>query len=187
MKRVEAISRHLAPNPTGANEGPLPKDVSSLPLPPLAELGDAIFPTFPAMLNDSKKLGGLFSYVVVGGRRMTVIQDPELYEIVFSPHEMGMTPGIGSNVHVEMAKLAHAWFGIPRDISEHTNSSLLSVRRRIGPQAVNDIADKVGAGVKTLFDSLGQSGTIDLVKVAHGTFWPVNQAVSCCCSVPLAV
>ena len=178
MKRVEAISRHLSLNPTAANEGPLPEDVSKLPLPPIADLGDSFFRSFPNMLRDAKQHGGIFTYNIMGGRRMTVIQDPELYEIVFSPHEMGMTPGVGSNVHVEMAKLAHAWFGIPRDISEHTNSSLLSVRRRIGPATVTDIADKVGVGVKELFDSYGQSGTIDLVKVAHGTFWPVNQAVS---------
>jgi len=177
MQRVEAISRHLSMNKTSANDGPIPEDVSALPTPPIADLGDTFFPTFPNMLKDSKELGGIFSYQIMGGRRMTVIQDPELYEIVFSPHEMGMTPGVGSNVHVEMAKLAHAWFGIPRDVSEHTNSSLLSVRRRIGPSAVTDIADKVGQGVKTLFDALGNSGTIDLVKVAHGTFWPVNQAM----------
>ena len=95
-----------------------------------------------------------------------MIQDPTLYEVVFSPHEMGMTPGIGDAVHVEMAKLAHAWFGIPREIADHTNSSLLSVRRRIGPQTVGDIGDKVGHGVKKLFDSLGDSGVIDLVKVS---------------------
>lgn len=177
MERLQVISRHISPNPTSANEGPIPENVSELPTPPVAEL-EGLFPTFPQMLQDAKKHGGIFSYKIMGGRRMTVIQDPELFEIIFSPQEMGMTPGIGSNVHVEMAKLAHAWFGIPRDISEHTNSSLLSVRRRIGPKVVNEIADKVGVGVKLLFDSLGQSGTIDLVKIAHGTFWPVNQAVS---------
>lgn len=174
--RVKKISQHLTANPTGANEGPLPENVSALPKPPVSKF-EGIFPTFPQMLKDSKELGGVFTYEIIGGRRMTVIQDPELYEIVFSPHEMGMTPGVGSNVHVEMAKLAHAWFGIPRDISELTNESLLSVRRRIGPQTVTDIADKVGHGVKKYFDSLGQSGVIDLVKIAHGTFWPVNQAV----------
>lgn len=178
MDRVHRLAQHLSLNATGANEGPLPQDVQALPLPPLAVLPEgSFFPSFPQMLEDSKKLGGIFSYEIMGGRRLTVIQDPELYEIVYSPHEMGMTPGVGTNVHVEMAKLAHAWFGIPRDISDHTNSSLLSVRRRIGPAAVGDIADKVGAGVKELFDSYGQRGEIDLVKVAHGTFWPVNQAM----------
>ena len=177
MDRVKKITGHLSMNLTaGANQGPIPENVSALPPPPVAEM-DGLFPSFPAMLQDSKKLGGIFTYNIMGGRRLTVIQDPELFEIVFSPQEMGMTPGVGSDVHVEMAKLAHAWFGIPRDISEHTNSSLLSVRRRIGPSTVTDIADKVGAGVKQLFDSLGPSGTIDLVKIAHGTFWPVNQAV----------
>jgi len=137
----------------------------------------SFFPTFPQMLADSKKLGGCFTYKIMGGRRLTVIQDPELYEVVFSPHEMGMTPGVGDAVHVEMAKLAHAWFGIPRDIADFTNQSLLAVRRRISPLTVVDIGDKVGHGVKELFDSLGQSGVIDLVKIAHGTFWPVNQAM----------
>lgn len=167
----------LSRAPTGANEGPIPTRLNELPRPPVCEM-EGLFPTFPQMLSDSKKYrSGIFTYNIMGGRRLTVIQDPELYEVVFSPHEMGLTPGVGDAVHVEMAKLAHAWFGIPLDIAAYTNSSLLGVRRRISPQRVVDIADKVGDGVKKLFDTLGSSGTIDLVKIAHGTFWPVNQAM----------
>ena len=179
MDEDEEDARAITAVPTSANDSPIPANVQALPTPPVCPLPDgSFFPTFPQMLADSKRTkAGIFSYEIMGGRRLTVIQDPELYEVIFSPHEMGMTPGVGDAVQVEMAKLAHAWFGIPMGIAGYTNASLMSVRRRIAPGTVGDIADKVGDGVKRLFDSLGSNGVIDLVKVAHGTFWPVNQAM----------
>ena len=124
-----------------------------------------------------KEVGGIFSYEIIGGRRITIIADPELYEVVFEPQEMGMTPGVGDAVKVEMEKLAHAWFGIPRDICSHTMESLAAVRKALGPRRVPAIANKVGDGVYKLFHDMGKEGVVDLVKVAHGTFWPVNQAM----------
>lgn len=129
------------------------------------------------MLEAMKAVGGVFSYEIIGGRRITIIADPALFEVVFSPDEMGSTPGIGDAVKVEMEKLAHAWFGIPRGICSHTRESLASVRRALGPQKVVGLADEVGRGVEKVFEGLGQEGVVDLVKVAHGTFWPVNQAM----------
>ncbi len=180
MNRILVIKRQLC----GANEGEIPSDVSKLPLPPAAPIAEGyIFPTFMQMLEDKKKFGGLYSYEVIGGRRITLVADQDLLEIIFSPHEMGSTPGIGDAINVEMEKLAHAWFGIPRDIADLTRPSLDSVRKAIGPMNVTKIADKVGAGVLELFNSLGNEGTMDLVKIAHGTFWPVNQAMFGECTI----
>jgi len=106
---VSAVSRAL----TAANDTPLPADVGALPLPPVCEI-EGLFPSFPQMLADAKRTrAGVYSYNIMGGRRLTVVQDPELYEVVFSPHEMGMTPGIGDAVHVEMAKLGEFARGAP--------------------------------------------------------------------------
>mmetsp|Transcript_42995 Transcript_42995/g.69054 ORF Transcript_42995/g.69054 Transcript_42995/m.69054 type:complete len:320 (-) Transcript_42995:1842-2801(-) len=159
-----------------ANEGVIPP-IEDLPLPPICVAENGIFPSFPEMLKHMKQVGGVFSYEIIGGRRITIIADPELYEIVFSPDEMGATPGVGDAVKVEMEKLAHAWFGIPRGICSFTRESLAQVRKCIGPMAVTPIADKVGKGVEVIFRGMGDSGVVDLVKVAHATFWPVNQAM----------
>jgi hypothetical protein len=51
------------------------------------------------------------------------------------------------------------------------------VRAAIGPQKVGALINKVGDGVKHLFDSMPAHSTADLVKVAHGTFRPVNAAM----------
>lgn len=100
----------LTRSATGANEGVVPTNLAALPLPPLRDM-EGMFPTFPQMLEDAKHFrAGLVSYKIMGGRRMTVIQDPELYEVIFSPHEMGMTPGVGDAVQVEMAKLVSLFF-----------------------------------------------------------------------------
>jgi len=124
-----------------------------------------------------KEVGGVFSYEIIGGRRITIIADPVLYEIIFSPDEMGMTPGVGDAVKIEVEKLAHAWFGIPKGICAFTRPSLSSVRKAIGPQNVTGLANQVGAGVQKIFNGMGDSGIVDLVQIAHGTFWPVNQAM----------
>jgi len=177
-RRASRVAAHLgASEGAGANSGALPADVAALPLPPVCTAANGIFPSFPEMLDHMKQVGGVFSYEIIGGRRITIIADPELYEVVFSPDEMGATPGVGDAVKVEMDKLAHAWFGIPRPIVEYTKPSLASVRRAIGPQRVVPIVNQVGRGVKAIFDALPEQGSEDLVKIAHATFWPVNQAM----------
>jgi cytochrome P450 len=161
----------------GGQRGQRASGLSALPLPPTCVAGNGVFPTFPEMLEHMKQVGGVFSYEIIGGRRIAIVADPELYEEVFSPDEMGATPGVGDAVKVEMDKLAHAWFGIPFPIVTHTKPSLAAVRAAIGPQKVGALVNKVGDGVKQLFDSMPAHGTVDLVKVAHGTFWPVNAAM----------
>jgi hypothetical protein len=61
--------------------------------------------------------------------------------------------------------------------SKHTKPSLPAARAAIGPQKVGALINKVGDEVKHLFDSMPAHSTADLVKVAHGTFWPVNAAM----------
>ncbi len=99
-RRLDAVLSHVRNN--DAVTTPLHAACASKPpTPPVAEMPDgAFFPSFPAMLEASKKHGGLFSYEIVGGRRMTVVADPKLFEIVFHPDEYGMTEGVGDAIKV---------------------------------------------------------------------------------------
>ena len=77
--------------------------VSDLPLPPIADLPEGhVFPTFPQMRETQQKLGNLFTYRIVGGRRMTFIADPSLYRLVFFPDKEGKVEG-------DAEKLAYVW------------------------------------------------------------------------------
>ena len=109
--------------------------------------------------------------------RVTVVSDPKLMDIVFHPGIYGENETVGDAIKVEMAKLAHAWFGIPKDIGESTRPGLDAVRKTLSPYNVQPFADKVGAGLVELFASYPSEGEMDLFEVASGTFWPVNQAM----------
>ena len=52
-----------------------------------------MFPTFQEMKEDAESYGGVFTYKLWGGRRLTVLADPKTYEIVFHPGEYGETEG----------------------------------------------------------------------------------------------
>jgi hypothetical protein len=99
-RRLDTVLSHVRGNDSASM--PLPVACGSKPpTPPVADMPEgAFFPSFPAMLEASKKHGGLFSYEIVGGRRMTVVADPKLFEIVFHPDEYGMTEGVGDAIKV---------------------------------------------------------------------------------------
>ena len=80
---------------------------------------------FEHMLEDASGIsnGGVFTYEIVGGRRITIINDPSLFEVtdivgtslsfalnsfiqvVFNPGEFSEREDVGDAVKVEMDKL----------------------------------------------------------------------------------
>ncbi len=83
MDRIVTLKRHL----TSAM-------YDNLPLPPIAPMKEgSVFPTFQEMKEDAENYGGVFTYKLWGGRRLTVLADPKTYEIVFHPGEYGETEG----------------------------------------------------------------------------------------------
>ena len=68
-----------------------------------------IFPTFPQLLATRQKLGGLFTYKIYGGHRMTFIADPAVWRLVF--YAKG-----SQDTKLESEKLAYVWFGIDKQV-----------------------------------------------------------------------
>lgn len=92
-RRLARLRRHLTDG-TGENE-----TYGTLEEPPIAQMKEGrIFPTFPDMMEDAEKYGGVFTYALWGGRRLTVLADPSTYEIVFHPGEYGTYPLIVPSV-----------------------------------------------------------------------------------------
>ena len=80
------------------------------PAPPIAELEEGvIFPTFPQLLETRKRLGGVFTYNIYGGHRMTFIADPAVWRLVF--YAKG-----SDDTKLESEKLAYVWFGIDKQV-----------------------------------------------------------------------
>ena len=93
VRRLDTLTRHLQSAPAAG--------AAELPTPPVHSMPEnEIFPSFPTMMNGQHKLGGLFSYEILGGRRMTVVADPQLFEIVFHPDEYGTYEGVGDAIKV---------------------------------------------------------------------------------------
>ena len=78
-RRAARLCQHIAP---WLSSSAMPQDLP--PAPPTAELEEGvIFPTFPQLLETRKKLGGVFSYNIYGGHRMTFIADEAVWRLVF--------------------------------------------------------------------------------------------------------
>jgi cytochrome P450 len=105
------------------------------------------------------------------------LADPKTYEIVFHPGEYGETEGVGDAVRMEMDKIAHAWFGIPKEVCPWTRDGLNAIRVVLSPSNGVRINEIVGSHLRDTFDSMPPSGTIDLVRLASHTFKPVNAAL----------
>lgn len=98
MERILRLALQLTSNEN---------EINSLPLPPIAQLEEGmVFPTFPQMKKDAEKLGGVFTYALLGKRRLTIFADPATFPIIFHPGEYGETEGVGDAVRMEMDKIA---------------------------------------------------------------------------------
>mmetsp|Transcript_43494 Transcript_43494/g.94748 ORF Transcript_43494/g.94748 Transcript_43494/m.94748 type:complete len:460 (+) Transcript_43494:18-1397(+) len=157
MQRTQRLAAHVCSAP-------------DLPPPPLAPIPDGrFFPTFPDMLEESRKHNGVFSYEAMGNRRITILAHPSLYDIIFELNY----PGVIS----EKNKLGHAWFGIPLDIAKHNDASLAQVREAMAPNRADNLNEVVGRGIEQYFAKFPTSGTCDLWEITIGTFFPVNEAM----------
>lgn len=171
--RVARIKRHL----TRA------EDVddalyADLPQPPVAKLSkDTFFPTFPQMRKDAERHGPVFTYALAGKRRLTIFADPSLFPIVFHPGIYGETEGVEDAVRMEMDKIAHAWFNIPKEVCPWTRDGLNAIRRVMSPANSQIMNQKVGGFLRDAFDAFGESGEVPLTKLASMTFGPVNAAM----------
>jgi len=107
---------------------------------------DMYFPTFEFMKECDRSCGGVFTFEIIGGRRMTIVTDPKLLDLVFSPGEYSNDEAVGDAVTVEMDKLAYAWFGIPKEICGYTRVGLNATRKILAPDKV-----RMGHAVGTLW------------------------------------
>ena len=78
---------------------------------------------------------------------------------------------------MEMDKIAHAWFGIPKEVCPWTRDGLNAIRVVLSPSNGVRINEIVGSHLRDTFDSMPASGSIDLVRLASHTFKPVNAAL----------
>eukprot|EP00939_MAST-03C_sp_MAST-3C-sp1_P003506 g3506.t1 len=169
MERILRLALQLTSNEN---------EINSLPLPPIAQLEEGmVFPTFPQMKKDAEKLGGVFTYALLGKRRLTIFADPATFPIIFHPGEYGETEGVGDAVRMEMDKIAHAWFGIPKEVCPWTRDGLNALRLVLSPSNSARINEVVGKSLRDSFDAFSDRGTIPLVKLASMTFAPVNAAL----------
>ena len=168
------------------------EEAKAYPLPPMSSWkadmeNGKFFPQFEQMKADNEKLGGIFSYVYAGGRRMTVFADPALHKLIFFPDH--------DNVRHNASTLAYHWFGIRKDVSKaHTDDGLKATRLALKPSKVRGMNNGIAADLLRLFDSwekppsssssssLSSSAaaagvSLPLFEVAEATFWPVNKAM----------
>jgi len=148
-------------------------DLSRYELPPVVELpDDVLFPSFPAMKRDIARLGSppLITYIIAGGRRLTVVVERDLFKVIFFPDKKHLT----SN----QAALAYQWFGINRDLAKDYNTRGLDATRKALKQSkAKGMNDIVGRGILEQFEGFGDSGQVPLYDFAWLTFWPVNAAM----------
>mmetsp|Transcript_45053 Transcript_45053/g.71974 ORF Transcript_45053/g.71974 Transcript_45053/m.71974 type:complete len:519 (+) Transcript_45053:3-1559(+) len=142
-------------------------------LPPVIKLADdALFPKFPEMKKDYERLGkpGVFTYIIAGGRRMTIVADRELYKVVFFPDRIHTT----SN----QALLAYHWFGIEKELSmAYTDIGLSNTRKALKQSKARLMNSTIGQGILDQFKDFGRQGEAELYDFAWLTFWPVNAAL----------
>eukprot|EP01065_Artemidia_motanka_P025703 TRINITY_DN30687_c0_g1_i1.p1 TRINITY_DN30687_c0_g1~~TRINITY_DN30687_c0_g1_i1.p1 ORF type:complete len:464 (+),score=129.74 TRINITY_DN30687_c0_g1_i1:61-1452(+) len=143
-----------------------------------------LFPPYPRMLEDSKKYGGLFTYSLPGGRRMTVLTDVPTYPIIFAPDQFGLRnddtrmKNVGDSIKMEMDKVGHAWFGIPKEVVVHQRPGLDELRKRVlNPTACRRLNDMIGADMDKQFKALPNTGVTELVNIACATFPGVNASM----------
>jgi cytochrome P450 len=174
-RRVEVLAGHLAANAAAAAVDP-----GSLPLPPVVPLREGVFfPTFAHMLEDAAAAtaqnGGLFTYEIFGGRRITIVADPSLYEVVFDVGEYAGNEEVGDAVAMEMDKIAYAWFGIPRECGPHTRDGLNVVRKIFSQSSTGGhLNDRVAAQLAAALAAMPDAGETDLFDLGAATFFPVN-------------
>eukprot|EP00947_MAST-08B_sp_MAST-8B-sp1_P005196 g5196.t1 len=113
----------------------------------------------------------------MGVRRMTVVNDPALLKHVFNPDIWSDDELVGDAVKMEMDKIAHAWFGIPKDLCPFTRVGLDATRKTLGPKNVGTFNNAIGKALEAHFAGLGDEGTASVVQLTSATFWPVNQAL----------
>lgn len=131
-----------------------------------------IFPRFPQMLEDWRSLGKppIFTYNIMGGRKMSIVADPNLFKVIFFPDQENLS----SNQEV----LAHHWFGIEKDLSaKYTGPGLANTRKALKHAKAKNMNDIVADGIMEQFEDFGSSGTSELMDFAWLTFWPVNKAM----------
>lgn len=143
-----------------------------------------LFPPYPRMLADSKKFGGLMTYNLPGGRKMTVLTDVKTYPIIFAPDAFGTKnddprmKDVGDAVKMDMDKIGYAWFGIPKHVCKYQRAGLDELRKKVlNPTVCRRLNHKIGADMDERFKKLGNSGTADLVDLACYTFPGVNAAM----------
>jgi len=121
------------------------------------------------VLETSKKLGGVFTYEIIGGKRITFVTDPATYRIVFFARD-------SKDVKLDSAKIAYHWFGIPKQIAhDYTRPGLDTTRQAMAYGKVKAANDKVGTYILNTFKEWPIKGTRDLWDVAMLTFIPVVQ------------
>lgn len=108
QRRACQILHHLSSERCAAEDSP--------PAPPTAEVEEGvIFPTFPQLLETRKRLGGVFTYNIYGGHRMTFVADPAVWRLIF------FAKG-SKDTKLESEKLAYVWFGIDKQVPlSHTS------------------------------------------------------------------
>ena len=182
-RRVEVLAGHLAAHATAAAAAAAAAAVDpggSLPLPPVVALREGVFfPTFAHMLEDAAAAtaqnGGLFTYEIFGGRRITIVADPSLYEVVFDVGEYAGNEEVGDAVAMEMDKIAYAWFGIPRECGPHTRDGLNAVRKIFSQSSTGGhLNDRVAAQLAAALAAMPDAGETDLFDLGAATFFPVN-------------
>jgi hypothetical protein len=173
-ERVARLIRQLQPLNAAATDV-----LAGLSPPPTFECREGtVFPTFGHMLEDFKTLdnGGLFCYNYFGGRRIIIVADPSLFDVVFNPGEFGENEEVGDAVYMEMDKIAYAWFGIPKECGPHTRDGLNAVRQQlVRSSEPGHFNDKVCVALTEQFRALPDQGSMQLFDLASSTFWPVNM------------
>jgi 24-hydroxycholesterol 7alpha-hydroxylase len=140
-----------------------------------------MFPMYPRMKEDADKLGtGLHTYNFMNMKRITLLTDTKLYDMIFSPGEYASTEA-GKSIRMDMDRVAHQYFNVHRDVCPHTRAGLDGLRTHaLNPKVcgmTSGLNDIVGAGIRAHMDALPDSGEMDLLKVAEFTFSGVNEAI----------
>jgi len=150
-------------------------DIQEFPLPMELDFSDSetVFPEFPMMRRKWEEAGmpPLFTFVIAGSRRMTVIADRELFRLIFFPDQ--------KHISSNQSAIAHQWFGVEREFArKYTLMGLKATRKALKQSKARGMNDIVGKGILKQFDELFPlEGTTDLFNFAWLTFWPVNVAM----------
>jgi len=168
-RRIRTLLRHVSAD-ASAN------DIDTLPLPPEAYCREGtFFPTMAHLKEDAGRLGEVFRYKFFGGRHITVLSNPNLFDIVFKPNELSENEEIGDSVKMEMDKIAFAWFGIPKECGPYTREGLNEVRKQLTKSSrPGGFNDRIAHDLYAQFANFPDEGEIDAFALGASTFWPVN-------------